>query len=361
MTNAPLKLVFALTALVAGSLPAAASDPSSGQLPAQQIDDLLADVAAQGGSGVLRIASDGDVLYEAGFGSAHCDGRNPVTPAHIFMIGSITKEFTRLLAYVLEEQGELSRTDTLGQRIPNLGGPIAGVNIQQVLDHEAGLPDLIDEHGEPVPYSIDYDYVPVSRDQLIERASRAGLIYEPGSDEQYSNLGYQLLAALYEETTGESYEGLLRQYIFEPAGMNRTGFWFDDVEPDLLVEGCRRGGATWGNPVRDRMWDEGGPSWNLVGAGGLLSTAASLGAFLDGIGGGVYFETDTQSEQYKSDRMVFSERRQQRVMGPAGSNGIFNAVAVWRDGDRTSIVLMTNRADHTAESGLIQDIAGLVP
>ena len=48
-------------------------------------------------------------------------------------------------------------------------------------------------------------------------------------------------------------------------------------------------------------------------------------------------------------------------MGPAGSNGIFNAVAFWTDSDRFAVILMTNRADHAAEGGLVQDIVGFFP
>ena len=82
--------------------------------------------------------------------------------------------------------------------------------------------------------------------------------------------------------------------------------------------------------------------------------------FLQGIGDGVYFDSPAQAEKYKANRMVFSERRQQRIMGPSGSNTIFYAVGFWADGDRFNLVLMTNRADHPAE-GLIRDILGVFP
>ena len=326
----------------------------------RQLEDLLASAEAEGASGTLRISRHGLVVFESGYGSASCSDNTPVNSGHVFMIGSITKEFTRLMAYVLEERGVLSRSDALGDWLSGFDMPVAQVTLQQVMDHQAGLPDLIDENGQPVTYSIEYDYVPVTRDELIARARLARLVHEPGTTEQYSNLGYQLLAAVYEVATGETYPALLRRYIYEPAGMTATDFWFEDRSPGRFVDGCWSGGERWGNPITDGMWDEAGPSWNLIGAGGLLSTAESLGKFFEGIGDGVYFESDEQMQQYKTDRMVFSERRQQLVMGPAGSNGIFNAVAVWRDGDGVSIVLFSNRADHPGERQLIRDIAGLV-
>lgn len=73
----------------------------------------------------------GDVLYEAGFGSADCDAATPVQAQDIFMIGSITKEFPRLLGYVLEERGFFSRTDVLGDLPADYPGE--GRLIRQVL------------------------------------------------------------------------------------------------------------------------------------------------------------------------------------------------------------------------------------
>jgi CubicO group peptidase (beta-lactamase class C family) len=327
----------------------------------QNVSDRLAQAASDGASGVVRIALGNEVLIESGFGSASCTEDEPVTPDHVFMIGSITKEFTRVLGFVLEEQGFLSLGDSVASRLTGFRGPIGRVTLRQLLDHNGGLPDIIDQHGQPIPYSVEYDYEPVSRDELIERAEMAELIREPGQDKQYSNLGYQLLAAIYEIAADEAYPELLRHYIYGPAKMKDTGFWFADEKERRFADGCRIGNERWGNPAEDAMWGEAGPSWNLIGAGGLLSTADSLGRFFEGIGSGVYFETPEQAEKYKSSRMTFSRSRQQLVMGPAGSNGIFNAVAFWADGDRFSVILMTNRADHSGENGLIQDILRAFP
>ena len=59
--------------------------------------------------------------------------------------------------------------------------------------------------------------------------------------------------------------------------------------------------------------------------------------------------------------MVESDKRGQRIMGSAGSNGIFNAVGYWADRDRFNLVLITNRADHPAEGELLRELFGLLP
>jgi len=327
----------------------------------ESVSNRLALASSDGASGILRITLGNKVLLESGFGSASCTTDEAVTPAHVFMIGSITKEFTRVLGFVLEEKGVFSLEDTVSQIMPDFQGSIGRVTLRQLLDHTGGLPDLIDQNGAPVPYTVEYDYEPVSRGELIGRSESVELISEPGQKEQYSNLGYQILAAIYEVATEETYPDLLRRYVYGPAGIEHTGFWFANTEQLPFADGCRAKSKHWGNPIDDEMWGESGPSWNLIGAGGLLSTAEGLGRFFDGIGAGVYFESPEQLEKYKSSRMVFSKSRQQRVMGPAGSNGIFNAVAYWADDDRFNVILMTNRADHPGEGGLIQDILRSFP
>ena len=348
------KFLVALAIIVAA---ACASEDTPDHQPLEvRLADILSGAARDGASGILRVTRNGEVLFESGFGSASCVGEEAVSPDHLFMIGSITKEFTQVLGFVLEEQGFISLDGTVNDYIPDFTGEIGAVTVEQLMHHTGGLPDLVDEEGRSVPYSIDYDYIPVSRDELLERAQLARLTFEPGTGEEYSNLGYQVLAAIYEIVTGESFQSLLQEYIYQPAEMRDTGFWFQDIDAREFTDGCGPGGIHWGNPIDDAMWGPEGPSWNLIGAGGLLSTAESLARFFDGIGSGAYFETEVQSERYKNDRMVYSNRREQLVMGPAGSNGVFNAAVFWADESRFSVVLITNRSDHAAEDGLFGDV-----
>ena len=348
--------------LLAACIPISGEVDAAGEsLYVARLAKRLSTAENDGASGILRVSSEGEVVFESGFGSASCSSVEQVTSSHVFMIGSITKEFTRVLGFVLEEKGYLSFGRTVKDYFPGFRGQIGRVTIGQLLHHTGGLPDLIDEAGEPVSYTVAYDYIPVDRDELLARVELAKLIFEPDEREEYSNLGFQLLAMVYEAVTDESYQDLLQHYVFEPAGMTGTSFWFEDNAKRTFADGCRAGSLRWGNPIDDTLWDSSGPSWNLIGAGGLLSTAESLSQFFDGIGDGVYFESPDQSEKYKADRMVYSESREQRVMGPAGSNGIFNAVAFWADRSKFNIVLMTNRADHLAEGGLFRDIIDIFP
>lgn len=52
------------------------------------------------------------------------------------------------------------------------------------------------------------------------------LDFDPGSKYNYSNSGYSILGYIIEKASGQSYESLVRKYLFEPAGMVHSGFDF---------------------------------------------------------------------------------------------------------------------------------------
>ena len=336
-----------ITALVLFA-PSATAAPLA-DLVTEALDAYFDEIQTGGAAGVVLVAQRDETLFRRGFGHADCMGTTSMTADHVVMMGSITKEFTQLLSYVLVDEGKLAFRDPIGSYLPGLPPKMAAITVEQLVSHTAGLPDLIDEHGRPVPYTVGYDYVPVSRAQLIERAARAELIFPPGSREQYSNLGYNLLGAVLEIASAESYERLLASRIFDKAGMTDTGYRYDDQRRRSFAEGCGPGGERWGSPLLDGMWGPEGASWNLKAAGGLLTTVDDLALWFGGLGAGRFLGPEIQ-RRYLDERLVDSQTRGQRVMGPAGSNGIFNAVAYWAESSDLRIVVVTSRSDHQAES-----------
>lgn len=337
-----------LSALTLSAVTLAATTALASERGAAELEAYLDELAAQGASGVALVQSGEEPILRRGFGSADCTGQEEIGPDHLVMIGSITKEFTQILAYQLVEDGSLSFEDPIGKYLPDWPPDKKEIPVKSIVMHTSGLPDLVDRTGRPVPYSVDFDYLPVSRSEMLERAAASKLRFEPGSKEEYSNLGYGVLGALLEIASGKRYEELLRQKIFAPAGMAHTGYMFDDWERLDFADGCRSKGTRWGSPIVDGMWGTDGPSWNLKAAGGLFSTVDDLARWLGALGSGKLFGAEMQ-KTYLDERLVYSDRRAQRVMGPAGSNGIFNSVAYWLESDDLRIAVVTTRADFQAE------------
>src|SRR5688572_22487781 len=54
----------------------------------------------------IGIMSEGQIVYAKGFGLANLETGTKVTPETVFMIGSITKQFTAAAIMLLAEQGK---------------------------------------------------------------------------------------------------------------------------------------------------------------------------------------------------------------------------------------------------------------
>ena len=97
---------------------------------------------------------------------------------------------------------------------PNAPDDKRDITVAQLLNHRAGLADIIDAEGRAIAYSTAWDYLPVDRASMEHRILKSTLLFEPGSDRRYSNAGYSLLAAIIERASGQTYEAFVRRYVF---------------------------------------------------------------------------------------------------------------------------------------------------
>jgi CubicO group peptidase (beta-lactamase class C family) len=105
------------------------------------------------------------------------------------------------------------------------------ITLQQLLSHTAGMPD-VDDYEWDNPQT---DAGALKR-WVLELAS-AELLFAPGSDRKYSNIGFEVLGLVVQEVSGVSFEEYLHDNIFEPLQMNNTSFIAAEINPDLQVSG----------------------------------------------------------------------------------------------------------------------------
>lgn len=95
----------------------------------------------------------------------------------------------------------------------------------------------------------------------------------------YTNEGFDLLGVVVKRVSGRSWQEYLRDRVFEPAGMTRTGFHHDTAVADLST-GYTRGE---GHPDGRRRENHTLVSPFARPAGGLFSTTRDLGRFLEAV------------------------------------------------------------------------------
>jgi CubicO group peptidase (beta-lactamase class C family) len=239
------------------------------------IDEFLAEAVPDGASLTVLAARNGEIVYGEGFGLADREAGFAAGLDTVYDIGSVTKQFTAAAILRLELAGALTVTDPITRFFDGVPEDKRGITLHQLLTHTAGL---VEQLGD--------DYDALSRDDLLAGAAGSDLLWPPGSEYRYSNLGYSVLAAVIEEVSGTGYERYLAEELFGPAGMAQTGYVLPAWERERVAVEYDRRGAPQGRP-NEHPWDADGPYWNLRGNGGILSTARDMFRWhlaLDGTG-----------------------------------------------------------------------------
>jgi CubicO group peptidase (beta-lactamase class C family) len=169
-------------------------------------------------SGAALVGYGDTVIYEGAFGLADETWKIASTPATRFQIGSLTKQFTAALILELAQQERLNLDATLSTYLPDYRRDVAdAVTIRQLLGHSAGVPDFVRRSD-----IMQILKEPATSQDVISKYCSSALEFTPGTQFKYSNCGYLVLGALYEQVTGETYaDGLLR--LTARAGLKDTG------------------------------------------------------------------------------------------------------------------------------------------
>jgi CubicO group peptidase (beta-lactamase class C family) len=299
-------------------------------------------------------------LAESGFSGAAGIDDGSSSPVHrafpvtempmpeLFDICSVTKSVTAAAILQLNSEGRLALDQTLAQFF-DLPAELAEITIHQVLMHSSGLCDFLSPTGEPREFSLEQDYEPLSRDDLLSLVRRSRLLAPPGERWSYSNIGYSLLAAIIEDITGDTFEGYLRRVLLPHFGMHNTGYTFPISDHPRIASG-RIGSIQWGRPTDKAS----SPSWNLMGNGGLLSTipdllrwrAAFCTLLVDSCKAPIVVEPHIVSGYgcfiYQTDSELGN------VVYHNGDNGVFSATIRWVPKLNRFLAVVSNNSEHSA-------------
>ncbi len=184
-------------------------------------------------SGVVLIAKDGNILFQRAYGLASKRFKVPNDVDTRFNLGSINKLFTEVAILQLVEKEKLSLDDPIGQYLDIFPAEIADkVTIKHLLNMQSGWGDYWDNEyfnchrGELRNVS---DYMEFIRDIPLD--------FEPGTDGQHSNTGFEVAGAIIEKVTGIDYYEYITQNIYRPLGMSNTGSYHRDSNVDNLAMG----------------------------------------------------------------------------------------------------------------------------
>lgn len=229
---AVIALLLLPTSARAQALESAATDSALARRLAHALDSLS---AADHFSGTVLLAHHDVPIFQRAYGVADRSRGTPNTVETAFNLASVGKLFTRTAIEQLVHAGTLDTNATIATYWPEYPNHEFAhkATVAQLLDMSSGIGG--DIFGTPeTTHSIRTiaDYVR----QFVNEPPA----FEPGTQRAYSNAGYVVLGALVERMSGEEYRSYLKQHVFTPAGMTRTGLLDRDSLPPWAATGYTR-------------------------------------------------------------------------------------------------------------------------
>ncbi|WP_291837723.1 serine hydrolase [Brevundimonas sp.] len=287
-----------------GGLPFA-PDPEALGFDSARLADLDAYMAGMVEAGLVAGTSTllmrhGQVAAFTTFGHARLGDAAPLSRDAIFRIYSMTKPVTGVAMMMLFEEGRWRLDDPVTDYLPELKGQKVYAGLAEdgaMLTEDALRPPTMRElmsHTTGLGYGL-FDVHPVERayreagvmmahgyQDLVERAARIPLMFQPGTEWFYS-IATDLQALVVERLSGQTFGEFLRTRILAPLGMVDTGFQVPADQVHRLAEmycddgagGLKVAADAFDMPINDYTR----PPRFEGGGGGLVSTATDYARF----------------------------------------------------------------------------------
>jgi CubicO group peptidase (beta-lactamase class C family) len=310
-----------------------------------RLEAAFAELEQSGVSAIVAISHDGGPIVIQEFGALKDDGI-PAGSTQVD-IGSITKTVTGVMILKLVEQGEVRLDETLEEIFPDVPADKAAITVHHLLTHAAGFVDAV---GDDVEH--------LSKEDFLRRAFGTPLLSAPGEHYNYSNVGFAILAAIIEERGGKSYDRYLQEDVLNGTGLENTGYMsvYDDAR-SLRASSTSESPDSEGQTIIEASWGGHEPFWNLIGNGGLISTAEDFIRFRQLVSAGRIIpialveqsqvmhipEDDAGTSYYGYGLVVQDDPTVGRFYWHNGGNGIFSAE--WGDFADHGDIIFTAAAD----------------
>ncbi|MUK89027.1 serine hydrolase [Ornithinibacillus sp. L9] len=164
-------------------------------------------------------------------------GEMKATANQPYYVASVGKMFTAVVVAKLVEEGNLSYEDFIAryldedmvQALHVYEGTdyTYDIKVKHLLNHTAGIHDFFEDkpkEGKPIVDLLleEPDRYWTPRDAIQWSKENLTSHFPPGEGFHYSDTGYHLLGLVIEQVTGEPFQEVLKQYIFQPLGMKNS-------------------------------------------------------------------------------------------------------------------------------------------
>lgn len=214
-------------------------DPKNSKSEVTSIEKMLLEFKVPAlGLGTIK---DGEVTKIEMFGTLDKIKKAPYNT--IFKVASLTKPVTAVTTLKLIDNGLLDLHEPLYQYWidPDLTNDdrYKKLTPHLILTHQTGFPNW----------------------RYMTNSNKLHFQFEPGEKYQYSGEGFEYLRKAIEKKLGKTLEELADKYVFKPAGMKDTRFWWDESMDESRYA---KNYDEKGNLIETRKYYEANASANLL-------------------------------------------------------------------------------------------------
>jgi len=172
----------------------------------------------------ITIVKEGEILANKVWGYSDLNTKRKLDTLSVFRLASVSKGFAPFIVGKLVDRGFINWDDPVKKYIPQLTlnsvSATENLTIRHLLSHTTGLPrhtfsNLLDQEQDI--------------NLIIQKLKDVPLRHLPGTYYDYQNVTYGLLANVVESVTKRSYSQLLKEWIFEPAGMQNSSGSYEEI------------------------------------------------------------------------------------------------------------------------------------
>ena len=171
---------------------------------------------------------------------------------HLFEIGGLSKSFTALLSGILMNEGMIHPDSSINFYLPEqFQNPTANqVTVLDLIQHTTELPRLPigiglkeKDPANPFGHYTKHDLLTYYADVDFHLIKSLSSKKSHKKQYKYSHTNYAILEVVLEQVSNQTYEQLLRKYIFQPCGMDQSGVHdFTTENRNKIVKGHTLGG-----------------------------------------------------------------------------------------------------------------------
>jgi len=240
------------------------------------------------------VMKDGEVIHQFAYGMAHVEEERILTESSIFRIYSMSKPVAAAALMTLFDEGKFQLDDPVAKYIPAFRDTKVYVDgeyveqqelftIRQLLTHTAGFTYGWDQdaHVDSLYRAMrsNGNWTIETLEDMINVVATIPLKHQPGTTYEYS-ISIDVAGYLVEVLSGMTFDQFLRARLFEPLGMDDTGFEVpeEDFERLAMIYTKNRNSGEL-TPVPNMTKGVKQKVTLFSGGGGLVSTLSDYSKF----------------------------------------------------------------------------------